>query len=137
MAEEDAGVEAGKKWPDGGEDVPPVMLDMSANEMLGGFESDVVIRVRRKDDNKAVLTHNIQIDGPHHMVPHKRRFAELRDKYLLSPEMKKYEGVDVTVSRVLMTDNKEVLNRQRRQDIVQQEIQVLADAVRKTYTSDS
>ena len=60
---------------------PP--FDMSKHSLLFGFDTDVVFTEREQtgDNNKRRII-NIEIDGPHHIYTHRKRFAMLRDKYL-------------------------------------------------------
>jgi hypothetical protein len=51
---------------------------MTTNEMLDGFEADVVLR----ESGDRARTLNIEIDGPTHAFHSSRRFCTLRDNYL-------------------------------------------------------
>ena len=50
-------------------------VEVSANELLHGFEADLVLR-------GAGWTVNVELDGPTHQRPTKRRFCGLRDEHL-------------------------------------------------------
>lgn len=56
---------------------------MSKHSLLYGFDTDVVFTQRKlsgESTKKRII--NIEIDGPHHIYTHRKRFAMLRDKYL-------------------------------------------------------
>ena len=53
------------------------------NIYLHGFECDIVIRKTSIANGKEIITDmNIELDGPSHNRPNRRRFCQLRDDYL-------------------------------------------------------
>ena len=69
-------------------------LGLSKNEHLHGFEADIVLRIpvsqalNKKHDN-AIITLNIEIDGPYHSLAQKLFLDHIRDEAL------HYQGVTV------------------------------------------
>ena len=64
-------------------------VELSSNEMLFGFEADIVLRVYDEADvaqggprgtPKYII--NVEIDGPSHSYATKHRFTQLRDEHL-------------------------------------------------------
>ena len=73
-------------------------IELRNNELLFGFEADIVIR-KKSIDGKVVIV-NIELDGPHHKHNlSKRRFCELRDQYLITEH-----GVRIERWKLISTD---------------------------------
>jgi hypothetical protein len=77
-------------------------VSVSHNEILYGFESDLVIRIysakassaeAHSGELQAVI--NVELDGPHHKAKNKRQFCMLRDLHL--------QGHGVSVLRLDLT----------------------------------
>ena len=66
-------------------------MSVHSNEMVDGFSTDLLIRVHCSSPSKEVrsVLLNIEIDGPSHQFPRKKRFMELRDGFL-----KQVHGID-------------------------------------------
>jgi very-short-patch-repair endonuclease len=64
--------------------IPNVVV--SGNEYIDGFEADIMIRVypagESGDASFALHVINVEVDGPSHAFPTKRRFCALRDRHL-------------------------------------------------------
>jgi hypothetical protein len=58
------------------------LVSVTCEELLHGFEADIVIRWKDADSVKTV--YNIEIDGPTHDFVRKQRFCSLRDSYMNS-----------------------------------------------------
>jgi hypothetical protein len=54
------------------------IIIMKNNEYLYGFESDIILYKKTKNDLIPVL--NIEIDGIHHQQQRKKSFCNLRDQ---------------------------------------------------------
>ena len=65
-----ANIETERKWR---------VVSEKSNEMLHGFDTDLVVVLRRGTEEEIVL--NIEIDGPHHQQVTQKRFDQLRDAY--------------------------------------------------------
>jgi hypothetical protein len=76
-------------------DIPGVLL--SFNEILFGFEADVVCRLPEADGS--FLTFNFEVDGVHHKDRRKDYFCKLRDAYL-----DKIHGVRIVRIDAMCTD---------------------------------
>ena len=72
-----------------------------SNEMLHGFDTDLVVVLRRGTEEEIVL--NIEIDGPHHQQVTQKRFDQLRDAYFTRNHGIKVIRLDVMNKRA--TDN--------------------------------
>ena len=66
-------------------------MSVHLNEMINGFSTDILIRGHHNATNSSQIFANIEIDGPSHQFPRKKRFMELRDELL-----EKTQGVTVT-----------------------------------------
>lgn len=84
-------------------------LSVHSNEMVNGFSTDILIRrhlpsTSHENENintsqshsQSQLLANIEIDGPSHKFPRKRRFMHLRDSFL-----ERTHGVAITRVDVL------------------------------------
>jgi hypothetical protein len=64
--------------------IPNVVV--SGNEYIDGFEADLMIRVYpagiSEDASFVLHVINVEVDGPSHAFPTKRRFCALRDRHL-------------------------------------------------------
>jgi hypothetical protein len=114
-----------------------VRVERGVNEMLGGFESDLVLRVYATGDTEKLLfTYNIEIDGPNHLSALKRNFASSRDAYLESEYAMSTigQGAPIYVTRVAVQTSTRsgrdvIVNRQKRDQIVQRRMKVFAKLI--------
>jgi hypothetical protein len=60
------------------------------SQLLFGFEADVVLR------GPNGITVNVEVDGPAHKLPRKRKFSQMRDDYLLTTHNVKVVRFDVS-----------------------------------------
>ena len=81
-------------------------VHITYNEMLYGFESDIVLRVTNAGTIDGTTTslepaiiHTIEVDGIAHLQPRKRKYCHLRDIYLR-------DQYGIEVSRIRLTDRK-------------------------------
>ena len=55
---------------------------VTLNEMLHGFEADVVVRLPAASARSSERVLNIEVDGPKHGMTRKKHFTRRRDEYL-------------------------------------------------------
>lgn len=79
-------------------------VQITHNEMLYGFESDIVLRVSNMDSGSSqelgqvpAIIRNVEIDGITHLQPRRRKFSNLRDIYL-------EDKYNIKVSRIRFPD---------------------------------
>jgi hypothetical protein len=81
-------------------------VHITYNEMLYGFESDIVLRVTSTDNAQQTalvpdIIRNVEVDGITHLQPRKRKFCNLRDIYL-------EDKYGIKVSRIRLPDRQNI-----------------------------
>jgi hypothetical protein len=79
-------------------------VHITHNEMLYGFESDIVLRVTSVESSQQQsrvpdIIRNVEVDGITHLQPRKRKFCNLRDIYL-------EDKYGIKVSRIRVPDRR-------------------------------
>jgi hypothetical protein len=59
------------------------IMNVQLSELIDGFSTDIIVRIRHcSPEVSRTSTVNIEIDGPVHKFPRRKRFMALRDAYL-------------------------------------------------------
>ena len=78
-------------------------IELRNNELLFGFEADIVVRKKSTDGKVAIV--NIELDGPHHKHNlSKRHFCELRDQYLVTEHGVRIERWELIPTNLLSSE---------------------------------
>ena len=76
-------------------------MSETTNKMLHGFDTDLVVVLRRgTGESEEEIVLNIEIDGPHHQEVTQKRFDQLRDSYFAGNHGIKVIRLDVMDKRV-------------------------------------
>ena len=86
---------------------------VSNNVLLHGFEADIVVEQKQQLQSmkRSSAVVNIEVDGPRHQFPNKKKFCKMRDEYLQSQH-----GI-VVVRLDVMKYSKQLLEVQLKKDL--------------------